>query len=170
MAVVDVDFPAGLQMFSLPFAYADISLDNLFGYNGAEIASWSPQSDSYTTGNPIPIQLGQSYWARFPQPVTVTMPGITAPLGQPYDIPLYAGWNMVGDPFRSSFVPVTDLAFNSGSETFAQATGSANPLIGADIWSYSQAVNSYVDASTIVPEQGYWIFAYANTDMEVPAP
>jgi fibronectin type 3 domain-containing protein len=169
-AVVDVAFPPGLQMFSLPCAYTSTSsLDTLFGYT-AIVAFWNPQSDSYTSGYPIPIQLGQGYWARFPQPVTVTTPGITAPLGQPYDIPLSAGWNMVGDPFRISYVPVTALTFNRGTETFAQATGGASPLIGVDIWSYSQSGNNYIEATSIAPDQGYWIFAYANTDVEMPAP
>lgn len=168
-----VSFPAGLQMFSSPYAYpAALSLDTLFGYAGVTLAVWSPTASEYGMTPAAPaneIGLGQGYWVRFPQAVATTVAGTPAPTNQPFTIPLAQGWNMIGDPFLSS-VPIASLMFKGGSETFAQATAGTNPLIGATLYGYSQGSNSYYAASSLAPEQGYWILASTATDMEVPAP
>lgn len=167
-----VTYPAGLQMFSSPYAFSGVSPDALFGYSGVSLAVWSPTADAYALSPSSPadeIQIGQGYWARFPTPVTTSVPGVLALTTRNFDIPLSKGWNMIGDPFIQS-VPVANLLFDGGTETFAEATTGLNPLIGGTLWAYSQSSGSYVAATSLMPDQGYWILASSNTDLQVPPP
>jgi hypothetical protein len=67
-------------------------------------------------------------------------------------------------------VPITNLTFSNGTETFVQATTGNSPLIDAGVYAYSSGSNSYTQATSLQPLQGYWIYAYAATDVEVPYP
>jgi hypothetical protein len=171
-AAVVASFPAGMQMFSLPVSYSGLDLDTVFGYSGVTLSLWSPLTDTYeTTPSPFAsrINLGQSYWANFPQTVTITTQGTPALTTQNFDIRLPQGWNMIGDPFPVS-VPIADLLFNNGSETYAQATSGSGSLIASTLWSCPAGSSGYTAATSLDPDQGYWIYAYANTDVEVPHP
>lgn len=165
-------FSAGLQMISVPYSYPGVPLDTLFGYSGVTLAVWLPASGYYAV-TPTPpanqITLGQGYWARFPEGVSIIQAGTPAPTTQNFDIPLAQGWNMIGDPFLVS-VPVTSLRFDNGTETFGEAVTGPTPLIGPNVWGYLPAENQYAVASALAPEQGYWIFAFENTDVQVPHP
>jgi uncharacterized repeat protein (TIGR03803 family) len=171
-APTTINFPAGLQMLSLPYTYHGVSLDSLLGYTGATLATWQPATSEYAITPTAPadqFRWGQSYWVRFPQAVSITLPGAPADTSKNFDIPLTKGWNMIGDPFLAS-IPVSSLLFNHGTETFVQAIDGTNPLIGAAIWSYSQASSQYTPATSLDPDQGYWILAFANTDVRIPHP
>jgi hypothetical protein len=162
----------GLQLFSLPYSYPGVSLDTVLGYTGVKLAVWKPASLAYAVTPNAPanqIVLGQGYWVRAPNTVSVTLAGIPAPTNAPFVIALQAGWNMIGDPFTSS-VSVSNLKFAGETQTFAQATGSGSPLIGSTLYDYDTGSNSYEAASTLSPEVGYWIYAYSSTDLDVPPP
>jgi hypothetical protein len=172
VASPDLTFPAGLQLISTPYAYPIDPLDTLFGYNNPTLAIWSQPGNQYILSPNAPanqVGLGQAFWVKFPNPITITATGVPADTTKNFDIPLVAGWNMIGDPFPAT-VPVTSLLFNNGTETFAQATTGANPLVGSVVWNYSIASGKYAKATSLVPQQGYWIFAFSNTDVQVPHP
>jgi hypothetical protein len=173
-----MSFFSGLQFFSVPYAYTGVNLDTLFGYSNVKLAAWSPATSQYALTPTAPagqIESGQGYWADFPQDVTLTSIGTPTDTTQDFQIPLTTGWNMIGDPFTAT-IPLASLTFNtstfgrSQSETFAQATSGLHPLIGGTVWGYSPLTNSYIQASALVPGQGYWIKAYADTTMTVPHP
>jgi hypothetical protein len=171
-ASINIGLPSGLQMFSLPYTYAGGNLATLLGYSNPMLAVWSPSTALYAITPTAPanqISLGQGYWVIFPQAVTITQSGTAASTSQNFDITLNAGWNMIGDPFLVS-VPVANLLFNNGTETFAQATSGNTPLIGSTVWAYPGGASGYTQATTLVPEQGDWIFASSNTDVQVPHP
>lgn len=166
-----VSLPAGLQMFSVPL-YCSDDLDTLFGYSGVTLASWSTVNDNYVLTPTSPanqISIGQGYWARFPQAVTLSGPGSPADPTQNFDIPLTKGWNMIGDPFTVT-VPITSLLFKSGTETFAQATSGIAPLVGATLYAYPAGATAYAAVTSLEPEQGVWILAATDTDVQVPHP
>lgn len=167
-----VSFPAGLQLFSAPDAYPGVGLDTLFGYSGVKLYVWSPLTVEYAATPTAPadqIVLGQGYWGTFPQAVTLTASGIPASVAQNFDILLKKGWNMIGDPFFIS-IPLANLTFNNGSVPFAKATSGTNPLVAPVLWNYSQVTKGYTAASSLSPEQGCWIYAISNTDVQVPHP
>jgi hypothetical protein len=165
-------FGAGLQMISLPQTYTGVSLDTIFGYSGVKLAVWSPLESIYALTPTAPadsIVAGQGYWVRFPQAVTVALPGTATPTNTSFVIQLEPGWNQIGDPFTSA-VPLSTLMFASQTQTFAQASSGSTPLIGGTVYGYSNSSNAYQSASSLTPGQGYWIFAESATNLEVPAP
>jgi uncharacterized repeat protein (TIGR03803 family) len=167
-----ITFSSDLQFFSLPYTYPGIGLDSLFGYSGVNLASWLPGTGSYAM-TPTPpsdqIAIGQGYWARFPNQISITASGTPADTTQNFPINLTPGWNMVGDPFTNP-VPITSLLFQGGTMTYSQATNGNAPLVGPIFWKYDTSSNSYVGAPSLEPEGGYWVYAFSGTDMQVPHP
>jgi hypothetical protein len=169
---VVASFGAGLQMISLPYSYPGVSLDTIFGYTGVVAAVWQPTAGSYAITPTAPansIVLGQGYWIRFPSAVNVTVTGTPAPTNAPFVIDLQAGWNMIGDPFNSS-VSITSLTFANGSETYSQASSGNSPLIDPTFYSYTNGASTYTSATSLNVDQGYWVYAYSATTMNVPVP
>jgi subtilase family serine protease len=169
---VVASFSPGLQMISLPESYPGVSLDSLFGYTGVKLAVWTPTDVSYALTPTAPanqIVLGQGYWVRFPQAISVTQQGTLASTASPFVVQLQPGWNMIGDPYPTA-VPVTSIEFDSETLTFAQAASGTNPLIGGTVYEYNASSNLYSPASTLSPDLGYWIYDYAATDMDVISP
>jgi len=169
---VGVSYSGGLQLLSLPYTYAGMSPDDVFGYSGVKLAVWDPSALEYNVTPNAPanyIVAGQGYWIRLPLPLTVNTIGTPAPTNNPFEISLQAGWNMIGDPFT---VPVTlsSLTLNNGTETFSQATNSTNALIYSTVYAYSNQSNSYYSVTTLTPGLGYWIYAYGPAVLDVPAP
>jgi uncharacterized repeat protein (TIGR03803 family) len=164
-------YQAGLTFFSSPYDYPGVDLDSLVGYAGVKLAVWNPTTMSYALTPNAPadqIRLGVGYWARFPQSVQLS-PGTPAPLNQPFTISLSAGWNQIGDPFLVS-IPLSSVTFNNGAMTYAQATSGTSPTIGS-IYSYNAAKGQYVvDRGSLVPQQGYWIWASVGTTMQITPP
>jgi hypothetical protein len=161
---------AGLHLFSLPETISNISLDSLFGYTGVRLAVWEPLGNIYSVTPASPanqITAGQGYWARFPQAVTIPASGTPAPTNIPFVIQLQPGWNMIGDPFAAS-IPLPTVMFAGGSLTFAQATGTQ--LIGPNVLDYDNSTKSYVNASSLDVDRGYWIYAFSATNMSIPPP
>lgn len=76
---------------------------------------------------------------------------------------------MIGDPFMVP-IPVANLLFANGTETFAQATTGSSPLIGATLYTYAAGATAYSAVTTLEPEQGVWIQAASATDVQVPHP
>jgi hypothetical protein len=167
-------YPAGLSFFSSPYGYTNplVPLDTLFGYTGVKLAVWQPGAFAYaiTPNSPADsIQLGIGYWGRFPQAVTFTSIGEAAPANQPFPIILLAGWNQVGDPFNAS-IPQSSLTFGYSDIPFSQASSGSSPIVDPTFYSYSGSSNSYTASTSLNPYQGYWVYAYSDTIMNVPAP
>jgi uncharacterized repeat protein (TIGR03803 family) len=161
---------AGLNFFSSPYGYSGIDLDTVFGYAGVKIALWNQASYNYFVtpqAGAESVTLGNGYWIRLPQSVTLPATGTLASTSTNYDIPLAAGWTSIGDPFQTS-VPLSSLLFNNGTETFNQATTGSNFLVSPVFWAYDQTTNSYVQATSLQPGQGYWVNATGATDVQVP--
>ncbi|MDR3711036.1 MAG: fibronectin type III domain-containing protein [Capsulimonadaceae bacterium] len=168
--LVPPSYTAGLSFFSCPYDYPGIALDTLFGYTGVKLATWSPGDDAwYVTPNGAAnaIRLGQGYWARFPEDVTLTSFGTSADITKTFAISLTAGWNMIGDPFATS-VALSSTTYGSSSLSFASASSGSNPLIWSTVYSYSASADNYVAATSLAPLLGYWIYAYQSTTMYVP--
>ena len=167
-----MSFPVGVQMLSVPYSYSASSLDSVFGYAGVRLAVWSPLNIDYIFTPTAPanaLSAGQAYWANFPQQTTITLTGTPADPTKNITIPLKTGWNMIGDPFLVA-IPVVNLMFNKGTETYTQASNASNPLIGPTVYEYNPGLHEDIFTPAIGPLQGYWIYAYANTDLTIPAP
>jgi hypothetical protein len=154
----------------LPYNYPGIGPDEVFGYSGVKLAKWVSNNNDYDilTGDFSSfIGFGQGEWVRFPSPITIGFSGEPFDDTSPLDVTLSTGWNLIGDPYPLS-VPLTSLTFSNNTQTFSQASSGTSPVIGSSVWGYDPVSSSYIATTTLVPQQGYWIYAYAPTDVQFP--
>jgi uncharacterized repeat protein (TIGR03803 family) len=163
-------FGTGLQMISLPYSYPGVSLDSIFGYTGVKLGVWNDSAYAITPTAPAnTIVPGQGYWIRLPSAFNMAYPGTPAPTNAPFVINLQPGWNMVGDPFTSA-ISLDSLKFDGGTETFSEATTGSSALVEPEFWAYPSGATAYLAATSLVPGQGVWVYAFHATDMDVPSP
>jgi len=168
-------FTAGIHLMSLPYSYSGKSLDAIFGYSGVTLCVYDPAQSAYVLTPTAPadsIVPGVGYWVRFPQDVTVAA-GTPADTTQDFEIPLSAGWNQIGDPFTAS-IAVSSLEVSVQSSTYSYYDAYyLYGLINPKMYRYDPATNAYVTVSigsSLVPDQGYWIYAYSAETLVVPHP
>jgi uncharacterized repeat protein (TIGR03803 family) len=167
-----ITLPAGLNFFSSPYVYTNQSINQILGYVDVKLAVWSQNDDTYALTPNAPANVivpGSGYWVRTPRPVTLMEAGQLVSSSHNFTIPLAAGWTSIGDPFLAN-VSISNLLFDNGTQTFAQATLGTEPLIGSTFWRYDNATNSYIAATTLTPGSAYWVYSAAGTDMQVPHP
>ena len=168
-------FTAGIHLMSLPYSYTGVSLDTIFGYSGVKLGVYDPSQGAYVFTPTAPagtVVPGLGYWVRFPQAVTVAA-GVAAGTGQDFEIPLAAGWNQIGDPFTTGVaVSALEVAYKGTTYTFTDAY-MAYGLIDATLYRYDPATNAYANVTagtSLVPDQGYWIYASTAVTLVVPHP
>ena len=111
----------------------------------------------YEYSNISEIVPGRGYWliSNMSGKVMNTGAGKTIRTDQPYSIPLYPGWTLIGNPFIFS-VPLSNLTLENGAELnmltytgdWAEYTGSLQPFQGYLVGSES-ATNLLVDPGMV---------------------
>ena len=187
-------FPAGLNFVSVPydFSAAGAGFDALFGTLNTNI-SFSPASTGsnrshvfvYDPGqlqyvlDPTPpadaLRLGQGYWVYLINPSAVTTPAPTAGTST-ISLPLQAGWNMIGVPSLGaiSVSGVSGLHFANGAGgsaiDFASASSASYRVVSGTLYGYNGTGYTALTAGgTMQPWNAYWIYAYVNTTILIPA-
>ncbi len=186
-------FGAGLNFFSVPYNFggAGVGFDALLGTfygndknapnagsNRSHIYVYDPSQLQYVL-DPTPpadaLRLGQGYWVYLLAPHAVTTaapPSGTSTVA----IGLKMGWNMIGVPSLQpiSVSGVSGLHFangtGGGSLDFATAASSTYRLVSGTLYGFNGS--SYVPVTangTLQPWQAYWIYAYVNTTVLIPA-
>ena len=184
------NYPTGvsnvLQMISAPYDYtsSSSSLSDLFGYSNPKITTWLPLSNQYATPGVSPadtLHLGIGYWVRFPANESLLIAGTPTTMNT-FSVPLYTGWNMIGEPFviptgsATTGVPVSTLTVtDSGgtSHSFATASSIQLQLIGATLYTFAPgdtAYESVTSGNTLNQYQGYWIHASTNVTLNFTRP
>lgn len=168
-------YPAGLSMISAPYDYAGSPLTTLFDYpNQVLLAIWSTTSDDYILSPEAPantLTSGQGYWARFDAATSLLAGGTPSDPSKPFDIPLAAGWNIIGGPAYPVVLSATSLAEANGViEPFSAAA--ANGLVDITLYGFQSGDSQYEPVSlpngVLLPHQGYWIYATAQCTLVIP--
>jgi subtilase family serine protease len=170
-------FQPGLQMISFPYAYPSTDTMNFIltglvspdGAPSTQVAAWEPLYQNYavtpTAPSAYPL-LGQGYWARFSS-TGGALTALGTAISQPYyGITLQPGWNMVGNPYLSP-VSVDNLEVSDGTGTHSYADAVASGDLSSNFYTYSSTLG-YVAVSaggTLVPYNGYWIYAGKNIQL-----
>jgi len=174
-------FAAGLQMISAPYDFSGLGdFATLFGLAkplanpNPRLIQWVPALGSYVFYPTAPadtLRLGQGYWIKFLVPTYLHRLGVSAPLTQPYRIPLAAGWNQIGDPFPGS-VPLSTVTADTAAGSGAVALTAATSPVQPTLYRYDPKAGAYVvvdtAAGTIDPYNGYWIYAKQAAVLIVP--
>jgi hypothetical protein len=174
-------------MISVPYDYTSsaYTLSQILGSptTAPKLAAFNPTLGEYVVTPSVPsdtFHLGQGYWSDFPKVTSLTRLG-TQNTSTTFSIQLNTQWNMVGDPYPTN-VLLSNLKVqdqNGNQYTFAAASGATVHLVGAQIYSYDQATNSYVGhyignpsepAPVLSPYVGYWFQVYAPLTIIVPNP
>ncbi|MDO8683568.1 MAG: hypothetical protein Q7N50_08810, partial [Armatimonadota bacterium] len=120
------------------------------------------QQGAITTTPPA----GMGYWLQVGSD-TPLLPNAVIDDSSPYDIPVIAGWNMIGDPFPFN------VDWNGVLVTYQERTLPISEAVSAgwlrsSLYRYNRVTNAYaVDVlplGSLAPWQGYWIKALKGTE------
>jgi hypothetical protein len=168
-------FPTGLQLISVPFDYAGDPLSSVLGTTNPLIAVWDPVKFDYALTPTSPadtLHQGRGFWAHFHQPTGLVKKGTDLTTSMHLlSIPLSSGWNMIGDPYAVA-IPLSSVVVVDGSgNRYSLTDANAKGLVYSVLYSYDPSSNSYVTHSgdSLQPYTGYWICAFADCTLEIPA-
>ncbi|MHB9130648.1 MAG: carboxypeptidase regulatory-like domain-containing protein [Armatimonadota bacterium] len=168
--------PSGAVMFSLPGNYGIQQFSSLFNVAAQSIslASFDPRlatptaADGYrffTGADFIPVQPGRGYWIKMTQAASITQEGTPIDTGQPFQVALYKGWNIIGNPF-----PFTVDLYDSTVQVGASFPVSWSQAVQANIvgnavytwngWRYSQG-------TLLNPYFGYWVYTTDDCTLNI---
>jgi hypothetical protein len=105
-----------------------------------------------------PMMPGVGYWLKLLRETTIRVEGTPVPSDQPYQIPLYGGFNQVGNPFARD-LPVGEILVAFGNEgPVGLAEAERRAWVQNAIWVWDK-VQGYQLAQTVRPWQGFWVRA-----------
>jgi hypothetical protein len=143
----DVSVTTGWNLVSVPLQAADMRLTTLF-------PDITPPAYFYTSayqevlGSDL-LVTGRGYWMSFTAPHTYQVCGQVV---SPKDIPVNAGWNMIG-PFDAA-VPVSAI------------TSTPSGILTPPVYAYNGA---YLEAVSLDPGKAYWAFASLDGTLHLGA-
>ncbi len=113
------------------------------------------------------FQLGRGYFIETSEDLPLSIEGTPADDTQPFAIQLQAGWNLIGNPFRSDVdwarVQVLDPDTNT---PLSLSTAVGRGLIANALWGYS--FGSYLATTRMRVWEGYWVYAYRDVVLLIP--
>jgi protocatechuate 3,4-dioxygenase beta subunit/5-hydroxyisourate hydrolase-like protein (transthyretin family) len=161
----------GLAMITMPFAFRDGAVESVLGDPDAVLYWYDSAAKRYQIagidGVP-PAAPGRGFWAkprRGGTPYGIAEPAILPAQDQPYTLPLAKGWQVIGSPFVTGSITLSQVkVLLPGSETPVPLGDPATAnLVRGYLWTYNGSTYDLVSATpegkatTIAPYQGYWI-------------
>lgn len=171
-------FPAGLQMIALPIQpFATDNADALgVPRNQFLLAHWqqdTPGDNKYALyPTAPPFRPGVGYWIKLRHNHIADIRGIVPRPDQNFTIATTYGWNQIGNPFTTA-VDVADIQVQYLlNDPVPFATAVSKGWVGAKIWRYNPTTNSYEEATTLQPWEGYWlrVLVTEGVTLTFPAP
>ncbi|MCC6037129.1 MAG: hypothetical protein LM632_02845 [Armatimonadetes bacterium] len=162
---MEVTLPAGIHLFSVPLLPTSFDEAEALGISPDELllARWNPLRPGelkyeFYPRITTPMMPGVGYWLKLLRETTIRVEGTPVPSDQPYQIPLYGGFNQVGNPFARD-LPVGEILVAFGNEgPVGLAEAERRAWVQNAIWVWDK-VQGYQLAQTIRPWQGFWVRA-----------
>jgi hypothetical protein len=162
---MEVTLPAGIHLFSVPLLPTSFDEAEALGISPDELllAHWNPLRPGelkyeFYPRITTPMMPGVGYWLKLLRETTIRVEGTPVPSDQPYQIPLYGGFNQVGNPFARD-LPVGEILVAFGNEgPVGLAEAERRAWVQNAIWVWDK-VQGYQLAQTIRPWQGFWVRA-----------
>ena len=162
---MEVTLPAGIHLFSVPLLPTSFDEAEALGISPDELllARWNPLRPGelkyeFYPRITTPMMPGVGYWLKLLRETTIRVEGTPVPSDQLYQIPLYGGFNQVGNPFARD-LPVGEILVAFGNEgPVGLAEAERRAWVQNAIWVWDK-VQGYQLAQTIRPWQGFWVRA-----------
>lgn len=163
--------PSGLQLLSIPVAPRDPRTEVIFGTD-LVVKRWDPQSGQYLTvgqeGLAALLQPGVGIWVKLPAAATATADGTAADPSNAFEIPVRRGWNMIGNPFLTTFDwAAAQVRFQGQTVSLAQAQ--QNGWTSSYAWYYRPTTQYGLVHGTaanavrgVRPWEGLWFRAFVD--------
>ena len=160
------------QVISLPFAFEDRRVDNIFDEFGGSpgvpnLSEWriirysQSAQDIVDLGPSGQVELGVGYLFISSEPGDLNMPEVQVNTTEPFQITLNPGWNLIGNPF------VKDLDWNQ-ILIDNDATGSVGPLRVIDSSKDPEDLNEYwPEGSTLKKFEGAFVNVVEPVTLEI---
>lgn len=164
-------FSGALSLVSSPYDYAQ-NVADLLGIPSADrtngsflFATWDLRKYVYFPQPPAStLRLGRGYFLGYKSNIALSKLGTLADPNRPFDIPLNAGWNLVGDPFTFD-IDWTKVSVVDGGSVLDFGQAVAAGAIGSALYGYVSG--SYVLDYRMLPWRGYWVRAYRNVTLRI---
>jgi len=162
---MEVTLPAGIHLFTVPLLPTAFDEAEALGIPADELmlARWNPLKVGdfkyeFYPRITTPMMPGVGYWIKLLQDTTIRVEGTPIPTDQPYEIPLYGGFNQVGNPFARD-LPVGEILVMFGNEgPVGLAEAERRGWVQNAIWVWDK-VQGYQLAQTVRQWQGFWVRA-----------
>jgi uncharacterized repeat protein (TIGR03803 family) len=165
--------PGGLQMIGVPADYTGFAPWQCFDIGNITLAVWTGTAYAITPTAPANVMVpGQAYWVKFASPAHLLDIGVDNSGAQATQIPLVAGWNMVGNPDPNNFT-ASLLQVKTGNTTQSIVNANKAGIIGATFYTWQSGDTAYEQipiSSGVLPAfEGFWIFAFQPCTLIFPA-
>lgn len=174
-------------MVSLPIIPDFADPKRVTGFDQSGWCTYDAVSRSYTTYperatwfDPADLTPGRGFWAQFATNWIANPTGMVPPQNEAKSIRLMPGWNLIGQPF---ILPVrwsrTAIMVREPGQA-PKSLLNAGDVVADYIWGWNSRVGAYymvcdqqlypTAVGTMDPWQAYWIRAFRECDLILPAP
>ncbi|HEY3331724.1 MAG TPA: S53 family peptidase [Capsulimonadaceae bacterium] len=168
-------FAAGLQIIAAPLDASGYTLSQIFSLSTIKLAAWDAASAAYAVSTTSPadtIRPGRGYWARLVSETALYDVGTHPATSTPLSVPLYAGWNLVGNPRSVALAASTLSVSTSTATTVSIGTAATAGVVDSVVYGYQPGDTAYevlgVSSSTLPAYAGFWLYAYSACTLLFP--
>jgi hypothetical protein len=172
-------FGAGLTLISTPFDYesflsqsSPLDAAGLLQLQPGELRMATWETDHYTMYPQGPAEtflLGRGYFMYLDQAASLLKQGDPAAEGVPYDLQLYAGWNLIGTPFVTSIDWLQVMVQVGAQAPMTMQEAIDSDIIKAGLWKYPGFGAQYQLATSLDAWYGYWVKATQSCKLIIDA-
>ncbi len=165
VVTMEVTLPAGVHLISVPLLPTAGDEAEALGIPADELmlARWNPLRPGtlkyeFYPRISTPMMPGVGYWLKLFRETTLRVEGTPIPTDQPYQVPLFGGFNQVGNPFARD-LPVGEILVAFGNEQpVGLAEAEQRGWVQNAVWVWD-SVRGYQLAQTVRQWQGFWVRA-----------
>ncbi|MCS7252470.1 MAG: FlgD immunoglobulin-like domain containing protein [Armatimonadota bacterium] len=163
-------FMGGFHMLCLPYPVGDRYPPTALGLSGTlKLARWDPRSNKYRF---FPYDIrelrpGEGYWIYLETPTKIVLNGarFLKDTEMPVAVPLYAGWNQVGNPFpQPAYLGGLQFAVPGSPLALSYEDASVEGYIHSFIFFWDNLAKDYAQPKSgndvlLPPWQAFWVYA-----------
>jgi hypothetical protein len=162
-------FGAGLTLISTPYDYEaflnaspPLDAEDLLNLSEGQLrmAAWNAeQYVMYPDPGAETFRLGAGYFIYLMEAAPLLKQGDPAQEGVPYEIPLAAGWSMIGAPFTAAVIWSHVMVQVGGQAPMTMQEAVDAGVIRAGLWAYPGFGSQYQLSTSLEAWKGYWVKA-----------